>query len=133
MAKATEYVLKRWKAFTRYANDPRLPIDNNPAERAIRAVSIGRKNWLFLGSENGGKTAATLMSLIGSAHHLGINAWVFLKDVLERIPRTPTEQLESLLPDVWQREQAENVTGRRGRRTLTFQLSHFRFTLKGNH
>ena len=101
MAKATEYVLKRWDAFTRYTTNPVLPIDNNAAERAVRAVAIGRKNWLFLGSENGGDTAAILMSIIGTAHHLGMNSWMYLNDVLKRLPSTPEDQLDQLLPDVW--------------------------------
>ena len=105
MATATEYVLKRWDAFTRYTEDPTSPIDNNVAERAIRAVAVGRKNWLFLGSENGGRTAATLMSLIGTCHHLELNAWAYLNDVLRRLPNTKDEDIEQLLPDVWRDNQ----------------------------
>jgi transposase len=101
MTKAINYVLERWESFTRYTCAPHLPIDNNVAERGIRSVAVGRKNWLFLGSENGGKTAAILMSLIGTTHRLGINAWAYLKDVLDRIPHTTDDQIASLLPDIW--------------------------------
>jgi len=105
MATASEYVLKRWDCFTRYTEDPTSPIDNNVAERAIRAVAVGRKNWLFLGSENGGHTAATLMSLIGTCHHLGMNAWAYLNDVQSRLPNTSEADIPTLLPDVWRDQQ----------------------------
>jgi transposase len=101
MAQAGQYVLNHWKGLKRYAESGDLPIDNNPVEQLIRQVAIGRKNWLFLGSETGGETAARLMSLIGTCHHLKINAWAYLKDVLDRLPDHPAERIGELLPDEW--------------------------------
>ena len=101
MQKAIDYILDNRKGLTRFAEDPRLPIDNNAAERAIRRVAIGRRNWLFLGSETGGRTAAILMSLLGTCWANRVNAWAYLKDVLDRMPSTPENQLEQLLPHVW--------------------------------
>ena len=101
MQKAIEYILDNREGLTHFTEDPRLPIDNNAAERAIRRVAIGRKNWLFLGSETGGRTAAILMSLLGTCWANRVNAWAYLKDVLDRMPSTPGDQLEQLLPHVW--------------------------------
>jgi tRNA modification GTPase len=97
MQKAIDYILDNRKGLTHFTEDPRLPIDNNAAERAIRRVAIGRKNWLFLGSETGGRTAAILMSLLGTCWANRVNAWAYLKDVLDRMPSTPEDQLEQLL------------------------------------
>jgi len=101
MQKAIAYILDNRKGLTHFTEDPRLPLDNNAAERAIRRVAIGRKNWLFLGSETGGHTAAILMSLLGTCWANRVNAWAYLKDVLDRMPSTPEDQLEQLLPHVW--------------------------------
>ena len=101
MQKAIEYILDNRKGLTHFTEDPLLPIDNNQAERAIRRVAIGRKNWLFLGSETGGRTAAILMSLLGTCWANRVNAWAYLKDVLDRVPSTPEDQIEQLLPHVW--------------------------------
>jgi transposase len=107
MQKAINYILDNRKELTRFTEDPSLPIDNNAAERAIRRVAIGRKNWLFLGSETGGQTAAILMSLLGTCWANRINAWAYLKNVLDRMPVTPEDQLEQLLPQVWITEHPE--------------------------
>lgn len=101
MQKAKQYILGHRESLKAYTTDPRYPIDNNVAERAIRRVAIGRKNWLFLGSETGGKTAATLMSLLGTCWANRINAWAYLNDVIQKLPITPAEQIDSLLPHVW--------------------------------
>jgi hypothetical protein len=101
MQKAIEYILDNREGLRYFAEDPRLPIDNNAAERAIRRVAIGRKNWLFLGSETGGRTAAILMSLLGTCWANRVNAWAYLKDVLDRMPSTPEDQLQQLLPHNW--------------------------------
>ena len=79
-----------------------LPIDNNLAEQAIRPIALGRKNWLFLGSENGGHTAAVLMSFCSTCRTNKINTWAYLKDVLQRIQSHPASRLDELLPDRWQ-------------------------------
>jgi hypothetical protein len=102
MSQAINYTLGLWKELNVFLQDGRLPIDNNAAERAIRPIAIGRKNWLFIGSETGGHTAAVLMSFCATCRHLKINPWVYLKDVLQRIQSHPISRLHELLPDEWQ-------------------------------
>jgi transposase len=98
LAKAIRYSLGRWPALLRYADDGRIEIDNNAAEREIRAVALGRKNWLFAGSDAGGERAAAMYSLIGSAKLNGIDAMTYLRFVLERIADHPVNRIEELLP-----------------------------------
>ena len=105
MRQAINYTLGLWKELNNFLKDGRLPIDNNLAEQAIRPIALGRKNWLFLGSENGGHTAAILMSFTATCRKLKINTWVYLKDVLQRIQAHPVSQLDELLPDRWQDSQ----------------------------
>jgi hypothetical protein len=104
MGQAVQYALNQWDALCVYATDGRLNIDNNPSENALRRVAIGRKNWLFAGSDNGGRTAATLFSLIATcqSRRVGIEPMAYLRDVLTRIAGTPVSQLPYLLPDRWQ-------------------------------
>jgi len=104
LAEATDYALNRWDAFVRYTSDGRIPIDNNVIERLLRPIAVGRKNYLFFGSEKGGKTAATLYTLVQSARRNCVDVWPYLIDVLRRIPAispSDTEALEALLPDRW--------------------------------
>ena len=104
LAEAIDYVLNRWAAFVRYTEDGRIPIDNNVIERLLRPVAIGRKNYLFFGSEHGGKTAATLYTLVQSARRNCVDVWPYLTDVLRRIAAIApgdTAALEALLPDRW--------------------------------
>lgn len=101
MHRAAQYIFKNRESLSRFTENPLWPIDNNAAERAIRRVAIGRKNWLFLGSETGGKTAAVLMSLLGTCWANGVNAWAYLKDVLDRMPTQPHDRYHELLPHVW--------------------------------
>lgn len=96
--KAVNYTLKRWSALARVADDGCHPIDNNPIENAIRPIAIGRKNWLFAGSETAGKRAAAIMSLIATAKANGIEPHAWLTDVLTRLPTTKDRDIESLLP-----------------------------------
>ena len=98
LAVATRYALSRWTALTRYRDDGRLEIDNNTAERAIRAVALGRKNWLFAGSDDGGERAAVIYSLIGTAKLNDVNPEAYLRYVLERIAEHPINRIEQLLP-----------------------------------
>ena len=84
-----------------YATDGRLGIDNNAAERALRRVAVGRKNWLFAGSDAGGATAAVLYGVIASAQRHGLDPEAYLRGVLARIPATPLSQLGQFLPDRW--------------------------------
>ena len=102
MRQAIEYTLGIWKELNAYLRDGRIPIDNNLAENAIRPIALGRKNWLFVGSETGGHTAATLMTFTATCRKNKINTWIYLKDVLQRIQSHPINRLHELLPDRWQ-------------------------------
>ena len=98
LAQAIQYSLTRWVALTRYVEDGRIEVDNNAAERAIRALVLGRRNYLFAGSDAGGETAACLYSLIGTCRLNGIDPHRYLREVLERIPAHPINRIEELLP-----------------------------------
>jgi hypothetical protein len=98
LAKAIGYVLSRWTALTRYRDDGRIEIDNNAAERALRAVALGRKNYLFCGSDAGGERAAAIYTLIGTAKLNGLDAEAYLRHVIERIGDHPINRIEELLP-----------------------------------
>jgi transposase len=101
IGEAIGYCLGNWAALTRYVEDGDLKPDNNAAENAIRPLVVGRKNWLFAGSDNGGRTAAVLASLVASAKQHGLDPFVYLRDMLTRIAATPVSQLEQFLPDRW--------------------------------
>jgi transposase len=101
LAKAFRYLRSRWKALLRCFDDGRLALDNNPAERALRCVAIGRKNWLFAGSDAGGRRAAAIYSLIETAKLNGVNPQLYLADVLTRIADHPARQIGDLLPWNW--------------------------------
>jgi len=105
MAEAITYALNQWPALCRYTEAGVLTIDNNVAEREMKQIAIGRKNWLFFGSPQGGQTAAILYTFTSTCRRLGIEPWAFLKDVLTRLPTTPAERLAELLPDRWQAAQ----------------------------
>ena len=109
MGEAIGYALNNWTALNRYIEEGYLSIDNNPAERALRMVAIGRKNWLFAGSDAGGETAAVLYSLVGTCKRHGIDPWIYLRDALTRLPTLPPERLGELLPDAWAQAQREHV------------------------
>jgi transposase len=100
-ARAIEYSLRRWKALTRYLEDGRYPIDNNPVENAIRPIALGRKNWLHVGSEPAGRRACAIMSLLATAKANGHEPHAWLSDVLERLPTTKDRDVGSLLPHRW--------------------------------
>lgn len=104
---AIAYTLSNWKALIRYCEDGDLEIDNNGAERSLRGVAVGRKNWMFLGSNNGGRTAAVLTSLIATSKRLGIDPFAYLRDLFERISNHPQNRLAELLPDQWKLAQQE--------------------------
>jgi transposase len=98
LAAAIKYALARWTALVRYVDDGRIEIDNNAAERAIRAVALGRKNYLFAGSDAGGERAALIYSLIGTAKLNGLDPQAYLTTVLERIAEHPVNRVDELLP-----------------------------------
>jgi transposase len=101
IGQASAYALNNWQALVRYTEAGFLAIDNNAAERSLRAIAIGRKNWLFAGSDNGGRTAAVLFSFTSTCRRHGIDAFAYLRDVLRRLPTHPAERLSDLLPDRW--------------------------------
>ena len=100
-AKAIDYALSNWPALTTFLGDGAVPIDNNAAENAIRPLAVGRKNWLFVGSQLAGERAAVLMRLIESAKLNGQDPWAYLKDVFERLPSLKNRDLAQLLPHNW--------------------------------
>ena len=98
LARALDYSLKRWPALARYATRGDLPIDNNPVENAIRPIALGKKNWLFAGSEAAGKRAAAIQSLLATAKANGIEPLQWLTDTLEKLPTWPNSRIDELLP-----------------------------------
>ncbi|MBX3714351.1 MAG: IS66 family transposase [Lysobacter sp.] len=96
--KAIDYALRRWPALARVVDDGAYPIDNNPIENAIRPIAVGRKNWLFAGSETAACRAAAIMSLIATARANGIEPHAWLTDVLTRLPTTKDRDIDTLLP-----------------------------------
>jgi hypothetical protein len=101
VAKAMDYMLKRWAAFTRFLSDGRICLTNNAAERALRGIAIGRKNWLFAGSDLGGERAAAMYTLIATAKLNNFDPQAWLADVLRRIADHPARRLNQLLPWNW--------------------------------
>jgi transposase len=99
IGEAIAYALSNRTALTRYLESPYLSIDNNASENAIRPIALGRKNWLHLGSDRGGRTAATLLSLVQSCKNLGNEPFAYLRDVLERVSTHPASRIDDLLPD----------------------------------
>ena len=97
-AKAIGYSLKRWAALTRYAETGDLPIDNNSVENSIRPIALGKKNWLFAGSERAGQRAAVIQTLLGTAKLNGLDPAAWLKDALEKLPTWPNRRIDELLP-----------------------------------
>jgi hypothetical protein len=106
VAKAMDYMLKRWGAFAAFLEDGRICLTNNAAERALRGVALGRKAWLFAGSDRGGDRAAFMYSLIGTARLNEVDPQAWLADVLGRIAETPASRLDDLLPWNWTRTPA---------------------------
>jgi transposase len=109
VAKAMDYMLKRWAAFTRFLEDGRICLTNNAAERALRGIALGRKSWLFAGSDRGGQRAAVMYSLIVTAKMNDVDPQTWLADVLARIADYPASKLDELLPWNWK---AKALVGR---------------------
>ncbi len=109
VAKAMDYMLKRWLAFTRFLDDGRICVSNNAAERALRGIALGRKAWLFAGSERGGERAAIMYTLIQTAKLNDVDPQVWLADVLRRINDQPVSKLDELLPWNWRKHSADQA------------------------
>jgi hypothetical protein len=103
LAKAIQYMLKRWSAFTLFLDDGRVCMSNNAAERGLRGIALGRKSWLFCGSDRGGQRAAAMYSLIVTAKMNGVDPQAWLADVLARIAAYPAHRLDELLPWNWRK------------------------------
>jgi transposase len=101
MGEASSYALNNWEALRRYTEAGFLAIDNNVAEREMKRIAIGRKNWLTVGSPRGGQTAAVLFSFTSTCQRLGVEPWAYLQDVLTHLPAMPPGQLDDFLPDHW--------------------------------
>ena len=101
IGKAIAYMLNRWEGLCRFVDDGHLPIDNNAVEREMKAIATGRKNWLFFGSERGGRAAAIIYSIIASARRHDLDVWQYLGDVLRRLADLKPGELPDLLPDAW--------------------------------
>ena len=101
LAKAMDYLLKRWPAFTRFLDDGRICLSNNAAERALRGIALGRKSWLFAGSDRGGQRAAAMYSLIVTAKMNDVDPQAWLANVLARIAEHSAQRLDELLPWNW--------------------------------
>jgi hypothetical protein len=108
IADAIGYALNNWAALVRYCEDGDLEIDNNGAERSLRGVAVGRKNWMFFGSDRGGQTAAILSSFTATCKRLHIDPFLYLRDVIGRISAHPANRIDELLPDKW--KAARSVT-----------------------
>ena len=98
---AVSYALKNWQALTRYCQDGGLAIDNNHTERSLRVIAVGRNNWLFVGSDRGGKTMAILRSFVGSCEMVKVDPFEWFRDVLSRIGEQSIQALDELLPHRW--------------------------------
>ena len=109
LGQATQYALKNWKALAVYAGNGALSIDNNAAERELRPVAVGRKNYLFFGSAAGGHTAATLYTILAGAKRHGIKPWEYLRDLFRRLPAMRVSELPNLLPDRWKTAQSDGA------------------------
>jgi len=99
---AMDYMLKRWPAFTRFLDDGRICLSNNAAERALRGIALGRKSWLFAGSDRGGQRPTAMYSLIVTATMNEVDPQAWLGDVLARIAEHPAHRIDQLLPWNWQ-------------------------------
>ena len=108
-AQAIDYMLARWPAFTRFLDDGRICLSNNAAERALRGVALGRRSWLFAGSDRGGERAAAMYTPIATAKLNDINPQAWLADVLARIADHSTSRLPELLPRHWKRDSQSSL------------------------
>jgi len=106
VGEAIDYTLSNWRALERYCEDGDLEIDNNGAERSLRPIVVGRNNWMFYGSDQGGRTGAVLSTLIASCKRLRVEPFSYLRDLFSRISSHPHNRLDELLPDRWHAAQS---------------------------
>jgi transposase len=106
VGEAIDYTISNWSALERYLEDGDLEIDNNGAERSLRPIVVGRNNWMFYGSDKGGRTGAVLSTLIASCKRLRVEPFTYLRDLFTRISSHPHNRLDELLPDRWQAAQS---------------------------
>jgi transposase len=111
---AIGYTQNQWEALKRYTSSGFLSIDNNVSEQHMKIIATGRKNWLFTGSEAGGKTMAVLFTVVSSCQRHGHDPFVYLRDVLERLPDHPQDRLAELLPDRWSPPKPADATAGTG-------------------
>ena len=109
LATAIGYALRNWAALARYTEDGRLKMDNNGAEQALRPIVLGRKNYLFAGSEAAAHRTAILCSLVQTCKHLQINSFVYLRDVIDRVSTHPERLVLELAPREWKRFRQDSV------------------------
>jgi hypothetical protein len=109
IGQAIAYARRQWAALVRFTEHAFLNIDNNASERALRAVAVGRKNWLFAGSDTGGRTAAVLYTMTQTCKQHRIDPFAYLQDVLTRLPALTTERLPELVPQAWAEAQQARV------------------------
>jgi transposase len=114
IGEAIAYARSNGVALSRYLEAGYLAIDNNASENALRAVALGRKNWLFCGSDRGGRTAAVLMSLTASCKALSVEPFAYLRDVLQRVSTHPNSRIAELLPDRWKAAESRDGPDRKG-------------------
>ena len=110
IGKAITYTLNQWQELCRFVDDGVLPIDNNAVEREMKSIATGRKNWLFFGSQRGGRAAAVIYSIIASARRHDLDVWQYLSDILRRLSDLNPGELERLLPDAWKRDRETQST-----------------------
>ena len=101
IGQAISYARRQWSALLRFTEHGFLNIDNNASERALRAVAVGRRNWLFAGSDSGGRTAAVLYTMTQTCKRHGLDPFVYLQDVLTRLPNSNSHDLTQFLPNRW--------------------------------
>jgi transposase len=106
---AVGYTMRQWKALSRYAETGDLPIDNGRSERALRTVAVGRKNWMFAGSDEGARRAATIYSLLATCRRLEIDSFAYLRDLLQRLPTHPPDDIAALTPLAWREQQRTDI------------------------
>jgi len=101
MGKAIHYALDQWESLEVYLQDPLIEIDNNLVENAIRPTALGKKNWLFFGDANAGERSAVIYSIIESCRRHGVEPYIYLRDVLTRLPSMTNRQIKDVVPKAW--------------------------------